>query len=138
MSITIHLSPDLESNLHEQASAMGVPLDQFVVDVLSQRLGQSRLAIPAGASVSAEESKLLEAINRGLSEAVWARYHALVKRRREETLTPAEKDELIILSDTIEAASVVRLKLLQQLARLRGVSLEQLMDQLGIHGSIYG
>jgi hypothetical protein len=83
-------------------------------------------------SLSREEAALLQQINKGLPEEVWQRYRALVARRRAETLTPEEHKELIELSDRMEEVNARRMEHLVELARLRRMSLEAVMQQLGI------
>jgi hypothetical protein len=59
----------------------------------------------------------------------------LSSKRDAESLTPGEHEELIGLSETIEAADERRLQFMAELAKLRGVSLRTLRAQLGIPGS---
>jgi hypothetical protein len=60
------------------------------------------------------------------------RYRELVARRRAESLTAAEQQELTQLSDGIELANAVRVGHVIDLARLRGVPVDTLIQQLGI------
>jgi hypothetical protein len=129
MVLTIDIAPDLESSLYAAAAKVGVDPGEYVVETLRQRL---RTAIPDVACLSPAETRLFDEINRGLSEAEWARYGDLIERRREERLTDEEQAELVALSDRLEQLNVRRLELLAELARLRNKSLRQLMDQLGI------
>jgi hypothetical protein len=89
------------------------------------------------ALLSPAEADLLQKINQGLPPEVWERYHQLVAKRRAETLTPSEHTELIRLSDQIELANARRLEHLVELARLRQISLDTLMDQLVIKAPGY-
>lgn len=79
-----------------------------------------------------DESPLLERINRGLPAARHARYATLLGRRDAGTLTEAEHDELLALSDEQEALDADRMEALSELARLRRVSLAQAMTSLGL------
>lgn len=78
------------------------------------------------------EAELLQQINRGVPTPVWQRYHLLNEKLLDETLTPAEYEEFSTLVDQIEGADVERLQHLIELAQLRNLSLDALMDQLGI------
>ena len=49
--------------------------------------------------------------------------HALVARRKAETLTPGEQTELIALSDRLEEANAQRIGYLAELARVRHTTL---------------
>ena len=83
-------------------------------------------------SRSLTESELLLRINRSFSESFWDTYRALITKRRAETLTPQEQQELIGMSDQLEAWHVERLRYLVKLAELRQVSLDALTQQLGL------
>lgn len=136
MSLTINLSADLEHRLRATALAEGVPAEEVVVSAIVDRLEQpSHSDSPATAEhLSADESRLLTAINQGLAGSVWERYRELGQRRQAETLTEAEQQELISLSNTIEQAHATRLGLLVELARFRKQPVEQVMRELGIRG----
>lgn len=71
-------------------------------------------------------------INIGFSADRQARFNELVKKRQAERITQNELEELIRLTDETENQNVQRIKALGELARLRGVSLPELMDSLGI------
>lgn len=83
--------------------------------------------------LSENESRLMLKISQGLPTEVRKRFRYLVARRQEEKLTPNEHRELLHLSDQIEKSDAERMKHLTALARIRGVSLESLMEELGIH-----
>lgn len=83
-------------------------------------------------SLSHDETELLVAINQGVPPHVRARCAALIARRREGSLTPEEVGELQSLGDEIEVMDAQRAEHLAKLARLRGVSLDEVMDSLGI------
>ena len=131
MTITLNLSPELERRLRATSAAKGVPAESIVVAVLSENLAGP--AAPANeVRLTSEESRLLIAINQGLTEPEWHRYRALIARRDAGTITELERDELIYLCDRLELLHAERLEKLAELARLRGVTLDQVMDQLGI------
>lgn len=68
---------------------------------------------------------------------MWEHYHALLAKRRAETLTPQEQATLIEISDQIEQANARRIQYLIELASLRGTSLEAVMQELGIEVPAY-
>jgi hypothetical protein len=84
-------------------------------------------------SLSHDETELLQAINQGIPPEVQARYTALITRRSEGTLTPEEHAELVHLGDEIEVFDARRVEHLVKLSHLRGVSLDEVMESLGIH-----
>lgn len=88
-------------------------------------------------SLPKTETALLLKINQGLSPNVQARFDLLVAKRQAETLTEAEHQELLRLTDQIEKSDAERMVQLTELAALRGVSLSSLMDTLKIHPPAY-
>ncbi len=113
--------------LLEEARQLSLPeLDKFVAELIALRA--QRLA----PSLTREESALFMTINRGFSAVRQARFDELVKQLRAERITKEELDELIRLTDEAEQQNVKRIEALGELARLRGVSLTDLMDALGI------
>ena len=104
----------------------GRELDDFVVHVLAMRAQRAAPALSPG------EGELLQRINQSLAGAFWPRYHELIDKRRQETLTPEEYRELLALSDEAERVEVQRLLALTELARLRQKPLGKLLDELGI------
>lgn len=132
MTITINLSPELEQQVRETSAARGIPAEDFVVGAVSESLKHFPVAHRLPPHLPPEEGRLLTAINKGFSEDTWKRFHELVARRQEELLTDAEHAELLSLTTQIERTNVERLKKLIELARLRGVKVEDLMNQLGI------
>ena len=83
--------------------------------------------------LSASESTLLLRINQGLPPELRDRIAALRAKREDESITDAEHDELTRLADKAEELHAERMAALSELAKLRGIRLPVLMDQLGIH-----
>ena len=83
--------------------------------------------------LSAEEAALLARINKGLPAEMRERLAALRGKREDESITATEYEDLTRLTDRAEEAHAERMAALAELARLRGVSLPALMNQLGIH-----
>jgi hypothetical protein len=84
-----------------------------------------------------QEASLLLQINQGIPTDLHQHYHRLIEKRDTETLTPAEYEELLHLSDRIELLTAQRADALVKLSTLRQVPLLQLMDDLGIHSPTY-
>ena len=82
--------------------------------------------------LSATEADLLLTINRCLPSEEQIRFDSLVVKRQANTLTAGEYQDLIHMTDEIEKCDAQRVQSLAELARLRGVSLRVLMDELGI------
>ena len=101
-------------------------LDKFVDKVLAIR---ARRIAPV---LTHEESELFMTINEGLSVDKQSRFDQLVRKRRQSRLTKQEHEELLGLVDDIENMDARRVEALGKLAALRGVTLYELMDKLGI------
>ncbi len=83
-------------------------------------------------SLPTEESELFERINHSLTPPQWARFDLLSKKQAGQTLPPSEQQELSQICEQQELIAADRLSALAELARRRGVTLELMMDQLGI------
>jgi hypothetical protein len=69
------------------------------------------------------EAILLQKVNQSLPVATQQRFDDLNEKRRDETLTDEEHQELLALIEQIEENDVERVKDLGQLAQWRNVSL---------------
>ena len=130
MALTVGITPELESQVREQAKQRGLEAGEYIVNVLQEHLRKLQNHPPA--SLPEGEARLIEQINEGFPPELWRRYNELVDKRRAENLTAGEQTELISLSDQVEELSTRRLEFLAELARLRQTSLAELMQQLGI------
>ena len=101
-------------------------LERFVSQVITLRVKRQVHSLPEA------ESELLLKINQGLPHEVQKRYHELIAKRRLESLIPEEYDELLSISDQIENLEARRMEYLAELARLRKISLPDLMESLSI------
>lgn len=126
MTLTIDLPSELEARLRAEAERHGMDARLYVLRAIQERLTDGRTCLPP------EEAELLQRVNIGLPEPVWARYHDLVAKRRLATLSPGDHTELVGLSDLIEETNARRIEHVIELARVRGVTLDALMTQLGI------
>jgi len=101
-------------------------LEDFVAEVITLRAKRQ------APSLSRRESELLTKINQHLTAELQDRFDELVIKRQEEILTTVEHAELLTLTEQVERIDVERIEALAQLAKLRGISVDELMDQLGI------
>ena len=133
MPLTLDLPPDVEARLFRRAEREGVDAGTYAASAIRERLSVDAPIASAGSPpLRLKEAELLERINVGLPETDWRRYDALIARRNTESLASGEQDELIALTDRIERANAERVGHLAELARLRGISLGRLAEQLGI------
>lgn len=127
VQVTSKINIDLEEVLAGVAQLDTPDLEDFLSKVsvlLAQRKAPSLLK---------QEAELLQKINQGLPATVQQRYDDLTSKLRAETITPSEHQELLVLIDQIELADAERMQHLIELAQFRNMSVDQLMDQLGIH-----
>jgi len=106
-------------------------LEQFACQIIALRAQRQAPSLPQS------EAELLLKINQGVPSEVQKRYDELVTKRREESLTPDEFDELLHLTNQIEGLEARRVEYLAELARLRQTSLTKLMKDLGIRSPAY-
>lgn len=129
MNVVVDIAADLEPRLLEQAAKCGVDPGQYIASVVRTKLKDNAAAAHR---LDAEQSRLIEEINRGLSAVDWHHYYSLVAKRRSESLSDDEHAKLAALTDRIEELNARRMEQLAELARLRGVSLPDLLDGLGV------
>ena len=127
MPLTLNLDPVLEQRLRFEAAQHGLSLEMWLTEDLEQRF-QSNTS----------ETVLLQSISKGLPESFWVRYRALIQQRDAETLTPAEQQELIAMSDQTEELTLQRTTALLELAKRRNTSIEALRLQFGLLPVVVG
>jgi hypothetical protein len=79
-----------------------------------------------------EEARLLKQLKTVLPASVVKRYRTLRTKAQGETIVEKERQEMLLLNDFIEARNVERLKLLWALARIRQVTLPEIVQQFPI------
>ena len=87
--------------------------------------------------LNGKETKLLQAINRGVPTEIKERYDVLIGKKEKEDLTEDDYQELIELTAYMENHNVQRLKSLVELAKLRNVSLDDIIAQLELKPRAY-
>ena len=80
--------------------------------------------------LTTRESELLQTINNGYALELQPRYKILSKKLQQEQITETEHEELTDLITLMEQKNVEWLQAMLELAQIRGVSLEMLMQQL--------
>lgn len=123
---------ELEQVLDSVANLEISELERFAAEV------NTLLARRKTPSLSRRESELLQIINQGPPTEVRQRYQMLNEKLQDESLIDREHAELMELIAQIEEFDVARLRSLIELAQLRGISLDELMDQLGVRRSVDG
>lgn len=124
-TLTIELDSLTENRLQERSLQEGRRKEELAARLLAASLELSH-------SAEMSEPQLLEAINHGWNEQEWQRYHSLVDLRKEERLTESDYQELCDLTNAREIAQANRLRLVFDLANLRNITIDEMMQQLGI------
>ena len=129
--VTSQIEIDLDEVLQGLARLGTKELEQFVEKVIALQAQRRAPSLPK------DETELLQQINRGLPADIRQRYDALNAKLHDDTITSEEHEELLTLIDRIELADAERMQRLIALAQLRGVSVDTLMEQLGIRRTTY-
>lgn len=104
-----------------------LPESQFdrVLDQLIAFRGRKNARKP-----SSRERVLLAGIMRGAPPALLSEQRSLIKKSRKTKLTAVEQLALVEVADELEAFNVRWMRWVNELAALRGVSVQQLMSGL--------
>ena len=125
------LEPNVDQLLQDVARLGSGELEQFTDRFLALRARRRAPSLPK------REAELLQLINRGLPAEVRQRYDALNDKLHAETITDEEHQVLLGLIEQVKQSDVERLRHLIELAQLRQLSLDELMDQLGLRRPAY-
>jgi hypothetical protein len=129
--VTLNMPPELESRLRDEAAREGVDPDTFIVRAIEMALRVNRRT-DRPAQLTSRESELLGNIGLGLSDADWEMFRELRSKSEADALSEKDRAELLAITERIERANAARMKNLVELAALREVSLDKLMDELGL------
>ena len=130
MHLTIELPYGLETQLREQAQQKGKALNQYISSIIQEKFNASK---PVSSTLTAEETRLFKHINQGFSDDFWAKLRELDKKRQEFTLDAFEKQTLMTMTEALETVNLERMKALVELATIRQIDLDVLMNQLGLN-----
>ena len=127
----IHINTEL--HFDELLKAVG----QLNADELNRLLSEviSLQAKQKSPSLSKRETELMLKINKGLSPETQKHFDELNKKRQAEKLTPSEHKELLNMIEQIEKSDAERIGYMAELARIRGISLAELMNESKIFPS---
>jgi hypothetical protein len=132
-TLVIEIDRSTENSLRQFSEASGSAMQTIAAELLSQAVKTK----PARSDKEKREAELLEKINRGFPAEGWERFHELTAKQRADTLTEAERAELLPLIEAREKANANRIGFLVQLAQLRGQSLDTVMNDLGLKAPCY-
>ena len=132
MALTIELPSNIEQQLLQRAKQKGISLENYLLQLISHATNLPKKQVKKKSISELSESELLQKINLDITEAEWATYRHLTDLRKAENITDSEYAQLIQLGEKIENANVVRLKYLVALSKIRNVSLDKVMADLGL------
>jgi molybdopterin-guanine dinucleotide biosynthesis protein A len=116
MALTIILQPDAETRLRDAAAREGVSAEELA----ARRVLEAELLTRILSYLPAEDTRKMR---------------SLVRKRETGRLTVEDEEHLKRLAHAREVRNVARLEDLLSLARLRGISLREIMQQLNIRPS---
>ncbi len=120
------------NNIYQSLSILNViELDQVMQEIILLR----RKKLPT--VLTQNETELLRKINSGAPSVIQKRYNFLVKKRNNESLNESEYQELLELTSYMENLGVKRLEYLLELARLKNLSLDDIIEQLQLKPKLY-
>jgi len=129
MNTLIH--SDRLNNIYKSLSILNITeLEQVMQEVINLR----RKKLPT--VLSQNESELLKKINIGVPDVIQKRYNFLVKKRKDEAINAEEYQELLELTAYMENLGVKRLEYLLELAKLRNLSVDEIVEQLQLNPRI--
>lgn len=129
MSLVLQINPSLEKRMRQNAIQKGIDLSQFIVQILELNFPEEK---SKPKTIAEHEAQLLQKIELAIPIETWERYHILRAKRQNETIIASEIAEYTAITQKIEAANVQRLAVLIELAKIRKVSLDEVMNQLGL------
>lgn len=126
MGLTIELTTGEESTLRTMAAESGQSPERLATDALRTMISTRSL------NGLNRELALLSRLTQGLPSETWRRYHELNRKRRDESIDERELRELLRLNKQVEAWNAERMELAFEIANLRGMSLNETLEQLGM------
>lgn len=127
---TVQINSKVQFDLRDIISSM----TELELPDLEQFRNQLNLIIAQkkAPNLSKRETELLLKINQVLSNEQLSRYEALKVKMEEDNISLKEHKELLSIVKEMEVIDVVRLEALVELSQIRGISVQQLMKDLGI------
>lgn len=129
IQVEAHLSAEELLKAVEQLSEQ--ELEQFFDKIVKMRAQQS------APRLSLQESELIARINQPMALDIRQLYDDLMAKRRASSLTEKEYEELLRLTNEVEKSDAERVRCLVELASIRNLPIDDLMNQLGIQALPY-
>ena len=129
MPLTLQLPLTIEQHLREHATQQGVSLENYVMQLLALN---SRKKETSKRKKDFTERELLLRAQLNVLPKDLEEFYRLGSLFKSGTITNDDHERLLQLNDLVEIAHAERLKYLFDLAKLRQVSIETVMQDLGI------
>jgi len=131
MILTVELSPSLEQRIRHRAAQLGGDPETIVTNLVRDHFSTD-VDSPFTA-LTEEETKWFRQVNEVPPGVVRERWRELDSLRRAGQLDENQQAEMVTLYDQIEANQTRRIEAASQLARLWHVSLDSVIEQLGLN-----
>ncbi len=128
MSVSITLPNELEQFLRTHAGHVGVPVETLLARTIAERWDGVRQA----PGLPTRETELLLRLQTLFPPEQTLEYRTMCERSDAGTLTDPERERLLVLIEQRDHQNAERLAIVAELAKLRGVSLREMMSSLGI------
>lgn len=128
MSVSITLPDDLEQFSQRQARLMGVPVETLLACTIVERWQDvNRIS-----RLPNRETEFLARLQTLFPFEQTREYQDLCRRSDTKSLTESERERLLVLVEPRDEQNADRLTIAAELANLRGLSLREVMVELGI------
>ena len=128
MSVSITLPQDLEQSLQSHAKRIGVPFETLLERTIVEQWG----SILRSTSLPIRETELRLRLQTLFPTEQTQEYQTLCIKSDSGTITETERERLLLLIEQRDHQNAERLTIVAELAKLHGVSLRDMMSQLGI------
>ena len=128
MSVSITLPDDLEQFLQRQARLMGGPVETLLTRTIVERWQ----GVNRSPHLPNRETELLARLQTLFPFEQTCEYQDLCRRSDAKSLTESERERLLVLIEQRDEQNAERLAIAAELANLRGLSLREMMAELGI------
>lgn len=129
MTLTVELPASLEQRIRDRAAQLGGDPETIVANLVRDYFAAE---VDSAFALSDEETRWLKQVNEVPCPGVRERWRELDRLRRSGQLDPRQQAEMAKLYDQIEFNHARRIQAAGELAKLWQVSLDSVMDQLGL------
>ena len=129
MTLTVELPASVEQRVRQRAAQVGHAPEAIVADLVRDHFS-AEVTVPD--ALTKEETEWLKQAIEVPPPGLRERWRELDRLRRTDRLDPNHQAEMVKLYDEIEANHARRMEAAVKLARRWQVSLDSMMDQLGL------